>query len=78
MAEADDPACFTTIHKRHVVQGVGLGGEGDHANFVIPVSFVNPYKRGIPVEFGAECKGYAMLRLIGDALDRIEFDFYLQ
>jgi hypothetical protein len=63
-AEADDPSHGATVHKRHVVQSVGLRSEGDHSDFGIVESAINPHQRGIPVGFDSEGKGYAVFRLI--------------
>ncbi len=73
-AETDDSSQFATFYKRHVVESVGLRSEDDHSDFVLLEPPVNPYQRGIPVEFGGKGKRHAMFGLVGVVLGRIELD----
>lgn len=73
-AETDDPASVTAIEEYHVIKGVGLGGEGDHAQLVIPKSMVDPSKRSVPVKFPRQAQRHAVSGTVRRIFGGIELD----
>jgi hypothetical protein len=74
LAQTDDSLHVATFNKGHVVQGVGLRRERDHAQFVVLEAGVDPDQRGIPIEFASQAQRDAMPGLVLGVLRRIELD----
>jgi hypothetical protein len=76
LAQTDDSLHFATFNKGHVVQGLGLRRERDHAQLAILKAGVDPGQRGIPVEFASQGQRYAMPDLVLCVFRRIELDLH--
>ncbi len=72
--ETENPAAVTAVDECHVVEGVGRGGEGDHAYLVVPKAMVDPGECSVPVEFPCQAQRYAVSGAIRCILGGIELD----
>ena len=73
-ANADDPVVITSLDERDVIEDVGLGCEGDHAQLVVAEAIVDPDKCGIPIEFARQPQRDPVSRAVQRILRRIELD----
>jgi hypothetical protein len=73
-AETDDPASVTAVDECHVIKGVGLRGEGDHAQLVVPKAMVDPSKRSVPVKFPRQTQRHAVSGTVRRVFGGIELD----
>jgi hypothetical protein len=63
-AQADDPAYFAILYKRHVMQGFCFRRESNHSHLGILKPVINPHQRSISVEFARKNQGNTMLCLV--------------
>jgi hypothetical protein len=73
-AQAYDPSHLTTIYKGHVVEDPGLRRERYHAQLGVLEAIVDPNQRSVPIEFGCQSQGDAVLRLIRSVFGWIELN----
>jgi len=71
-AKTDDSSDFSAVYEGHGVQDAGRGGEGDHSDFAVIATLINPYKSVIPIEFRGQSERDAMLPMVAFILGRVE------